>query len=149
MTKLNTQKLADLLPCPFCGGRAEIVDELLTFHSMCTLCGATGSVSSYLNGALDSWNRRSQPVVSQWLPIESAPKDGTEVLLFGRDCVTYGSWSEPSSIPRLVYQDGFAPEHVWEEFEPYWASADGGFTEEHPPTHWQPLPPPPQQGEPG
>mgnify|MGYP002138433214 CR=1 FL=1 len=56
---------------------------------------------------------------------------------------TYGHWCAPSDTPRIKYQDGFAPEPEWEDFEPFWASWDGGFTEEHPPTHWMPLPLPP------
>lgn len=83
----------------------------------------------------------------KWLPIETAPKDGGEILLFGDGRVTSGNWSAPSEVPRLIYRDGFAPEEEWDEWEPYWASWDGGFTEEHPPTHWMPLPPPPEKTE--
>jgi hypothetical protein len=78
-----------------------------------------------------------------WQPIETAPRDGTQVLLYAPGRLTYGAWSEPSTTPRIKYQDGFAPEPEWDEFEPYWASWDGGFTEKAPPTHWMPLPPPP------
>ena len=77
---------------------------------------------------------------SQWRPIITAPKDGTEVLLAAPGRVTYGHWLKPSDIPRIKYQDGFAPEEEWDDFEPHWMSWDGGFTEEHPPTHWMPLP---------
>jgi hypothetical protein len=79
-----------------------------------------------------------------WRPIETAPKDGTPILLFGDDRVTSGHWSAPSAIPRLIYQDGFAPEPEWDEWEPYWASWDGGFTDDYPPTHWMPLPAAPE-----
>ena len=92
-----------------------------------------------------------------WMPIETAPKDGTEILLHAPACdykgtnvkarTTYGHWRAPSDTPRIKYQDGFAPEPEWEDFEPFWASWDGGFTEEHPPTHWMPLPPPPTSAE--
>jgi len=75
-----------------------------------------------------------------WRPIESAPKDGTDVLLHGDGRTTFGHWCEPSDKPTIKYRDGFAPEPEWEEFEPFWASWDGGFTDEHPPTHWMPLP---------
>lgn len=89
----------------------------------------------------------------KWQSIETAPKDGTEILLHAPACdykgtnvkarTTYGHWRAPSDTPRIKYQDGFAPEPEWEDFEPFWASWDGGFTEECPPTHWMPLPPPP------
>jgi len=94
--------------------------------------------------------------VAGWQPIDSAPKDGTEVLLYAPATVyegtpvearlTYGHWSAPSDTPRLKYVDGFAPEPVYEDWEPYWASWDGGFTEESPPTHWRALPPAPTKG---
>ena len=76
----------------------------------------------------------------QWQPIETAPKDGTEVLLYAPGRLTYGAWTEPSDVPEIKYRDGFAPEPEWEEFAPFWSSWDGGFTEDHPPTHWMPLP---------
>ena len=103
---------------------------------------------------------RTAPPTAQaegWRPIETAPKDGTEILLHAPACdykgtnvkarTTYGHWRAPSDTPRIKYQDGFAPEPEWEDFEPFWASWDGGFTEECPPTHWMPLPPPPTSAE--
>ena len=93
----------------------------------------------------------------KWQSIETAPKDGTHILLHAPACehegapvqarTTYGHWCAPSDTPHIKYQDGFAPEPEWEDFEPFWASWDGGFTEEHPPTHWMPLPPPPTSSE--
>lgn len=78
-----------------------------------------------------------------WRDIETAPKDGTYVMLYAPGRLTYGHWSAPSDKPHIKYRDGFAPEPEWEEWEPYWVSYDGGFTEEAPPTHWMPLPAPP------
>lgn len=81
---------------------------------------------------------------ARWLPIEKAPKDGTRIMLAAApDRVTLGQWMAPSEVPWLKYRDGYAPEEVWDEFDPGWYSEDGGFTDEHPPTHWAPLPEPP------
>jgi len=49
----------ELLPCPFCGNPAQVVDDLITFHVECQVCGATGAISSYSNGAASAWNRRA------------------------------------------------------------------------------------------
>jgi hypothetical protein len=71
---------------------------------------------------------------SVWQPIETAPMDGTHVILFwpfvtDDGLVTSGRWYEPDRHNKTV--DG------------YWYSdiVNGGAT---PPTHWMPLPPPPQ-----
>ena len=95
--------------------------------------------------------------VAGWQPIETAPRDGTELLLYAPACVyegapveariTYGNWLAPSDTPQIKYQDGFAPDLEWDEFDAHWVSWDGGFTPEHSPTHWMPLPPGPADGE--
>jgi len=59
-----------------------------------------------------------------WQPIETAPKDGTEVLLLGR-------WFSQARIVNGLWNSGDAM-HM-----PHWM---GGI---HQPTHWMPLPAPP------
>jgi len=92
-----------------------------------------------------------------WRPIESAPKDGTVVLLYcpqgdgspgSTYRVTVGNWeSDPGGITehrdlegRYLGQD---ESDGWEG----WMSWDGGFSEDTMmPTHWRPLPAPPAAG---
>lgn len=92
--------------------------------------------------------------MSEWLPIESAPEDGTEILLaaIGQTFdgvalpprVTLGHYTTGDELLKDVGDCG-GPCHCreYEELPPFWLSWDGGFTEENPPTHWQPLPEPP------
>lgn len=80
--------------------------------------------------------------MSEWQPIETAPKDGTEILLLfteppfgaGDTNIAVGFWSNTTS--------------VWDEETPWFASeADSkpltAFGAKA--THWMPLPPPPAQ----
>lgn len=69
--------------------------------------------------------------MSAWQPIETAPKDGTSVLLFGRpDDVEGISFNRP--IPLSGY---------WDQIDTAWCSTTatwlGPFIAA---THWQPLP---------
>lgn len=65
-----------------------------------------------------------------WQPIETAPRDGTFVVLWE------GGWA-----PRALvgYYDA-------EDERPTWRDHDGGIIDflREPITHWLPLPPPPE-----
>mgnify|MGYP006935488135 CR=1 FL=1 len=79
-----------------------------------------------------------------WRDIESAPRDGTEVLLAAGSRVTVGHWTTEEECRVQIGDCGGVcrcPEYEYQD--PTWLSWDGGFTTEHPPTHWMPLPPPP------
>lgn len=62
----------------------------------------------------------------EWQPIETAPKDGTKVLLWD-DGVTIGEWSENV--------------HPWNDGN-WWV--EGGQVTTQTATHWMPLPEPPK-----
>jgi hypothetical protein len=62
-------------------------------------------------------------VMTEWQPIDTAPKDGTDVLIFCDDEIVIGS---------------FAGGMWWFDQIRY---------EKHAPTHWMPLPAPPKKGD--
>ena len=74
-----------------------------------------------------------------WQPIETAPKDGTAVMVYP------GTWSGRSASIAKWESDKYAKKP-----RPYWSRDDDfgrvTFSREHPPTHWMPLPPPPDKG---
>ena len=93
--------------------------------------------------------------MSGWRTIESAPKDGVDLILAAIDQtfdgvplpkrVTIGHWATGDELEKYVGDCGGecrCPEY--DEVEPFWISWDGGFTDEHPPTHWQPMPEAPE-----
>lgn len=63
-----------------------------------------------------------------WQPIETAPKDGTQVLLW-RDETIVGRWQIDDRRP------------YWTGGDIYWRGVR--WCRDHNPTHWQPLPEPP------
>lgn len=81
----------------------------------------------------------------EWRPIESAPMDGTVIILGSTDPDfprnTIGYWL-PDEEAKVVVGDcgGVCRCPEYDEIDSYWVSFDGGFTTEHPPTHWMPLP---------
>lgn len=88
------------------------------------------------NGGGQAARRRQETLfdMSNWQPIDTAPRDGTRILI----------WRP--SIGRI---DGRAEEGWWETQKyhnrprPYWESTGWhgiGFKRNWPPTHWMPLP---------
>lgn len=109
---------AELKDCPFCGGVAFMVQE--GTHAQCLTPGCCiGPASS-----VDSWNARAP----QWLPIESAPRDGSWVVLgrAGHDAVLLAFWHRLHSA--------------------WWGQGggDGSWKKWQQATHWMPLPAPPE-----
>lgn len=86
--------------------------------------------------------------VGEWLPIETAPKDGSHFIALGpiprhgsievRE--TYWSFFGEGSIAKALFESGKGPSGNWAWEEPLsnWISSWN-------PTHWQPLPAPPKE----
>lgn len=70
--------------------------------------------------------------MTDWQPIETAPRNGTRVLLGRVGCVEPGAW-DPTYRCRRDAAPGA------------WRGDDGGGPEDDTwPTHWMPLPEPPK-----
>lgn len=68
-----------------------------------------------------------------WMPIESAPRDGTEILVF-----------YPVTMNTAV--PGWVVPASYKEWAWFRSGTDLFLTGEHSPTHWQHLPAPPKDG---
>lgn len=122
--------VAKLKPCPWCGEalqEARVVDgDTFRWRKLqgCCTDGPEVHIDTLADdrvaaeeraaqAAIDAWNTRAP----QWQPIESAPKDGTRLML----------WDSRAG--------GYAVTGAWVA-----GSADDHETI----THWQPLPAPPE-----
>ena len=74
--------------------------------------------------------------MSEWRPIETAPMDGTAILL---------------ALTQDHYSGGRVKEGFGDEFEDWYLANDscgccyGPLSEGNPPSHWMPLPDPPAE----
>ncbi len=68
----------------------------------------------------------------EWQPIETAPRDGSSVLLFDGERVSYGGWIDVEAQGCEESEADLISEGWW--------SVD---LRENAPTHWMPLPDPP------
>ena len=76
----------------------------------------------------------------EWMDIDSAPKDGTEIIL-KRGCrVTSGSLHKWSDTESHYDSAGNYIGNTTVDCGESWCSYDGGFCDDEPPTHWMPLP---------
>ncbi|MCC6797676.1 MAG: hypothetical protein IT366_21365 [Candidatus Hydrogenedentes bacterium] len=104
--------------------------------------------------------RHADEHAEKWLPIESASKDGTRVLVYYLNRSGKGRIAHAQYIPRFT-------EENWEDYAEYCEEKDVYYTPEgwyeiceswddyssmkliYEPTHWRPLPPPPAAQEGG
>ena len=133
------ERLADM--ADFFGDESQdyFVAQSVAKEHAADLCEALSRLQS-----LSDQNR----LTGGWRDIESAPKDGTLILLYGDTPdgprVTAGNWLAPEHGDYLGDCGGECrcPEYG-DPPEPLWWDTDGGFTDEWPPLGWQPLPSPP------
>jgi len=135
---------ASLEPCPFCGGeqpyvwiyRDKTVISALTpeWHVHCKSCNI--QISATRKGeAISRWNTRPSGSAElreglNWQPIETAPRDGTSILV----CVTHNTCDHTWETVQWI--DWARGAYIWPIYQ---QRIDIPF----PPTHWMPLPPPP------
>lgn len=132
----------ELKACPFCGAkpvmRVRDGDERNGYNTNLTLdclCGASIETETHNTGGLPTetpaaakrrlrarWNTRAP----QWQPIESAPKTTRSILV----------WCPERQNQYMVSWDG--------RYEGEWRTVGGGTVLTESPTHWQPLPAPPE-----
>jgi len=77
----------------------------------------------------------------EWLPIESAPRDGSYILV----CNSHGSWIAKY---HPVYPSGYRPSNPWASMMLNHDHIENPGRFDHP-THWRPLPQPPAMHAPG
>lgn len=76
-------------------------------------------------------------VMTDWQPIETAPKDGTAILAWP---IWGGGFYSPEGETQIAYV------MRWEERKSIWVEASGEEYMQCSPTHWMPLPPAPKKG---
>lgn len=77
---------------------------------------------------------------NDWQPIETAPKDGTWVLLYGRPY----TGQSPTEVSRYVSETYEIWERVDEATKRLVRQESGYWDGDIWPTHWRPLPAPPE-----
>jgi len=93
---------------------------------------------------IDALRKRVQELESaqQWRPIESAPKDGAEIILSNGETVAQGHWFHtPPFIREIRDMDGHYIDQDESDGYDDWIDSSGGMQPD--PTHWIPLPQPP------
>lgn len=102
--------------CPFCGRTVPHADD----------CYFTLIDSGKFNARiLSAWNRRAAP---EWQSIDSAPKDGTNILLLNRaGNMATGFWLGARELMGWHLRGANGLPNTF-------------FNGHHGPTHWMPLP---------
>ncbi len=121
--------------------RAALLDDRCGISIRMTMGG--GSLRAFLEAIgkgimADRESRAPTPSPDGWQPIETAPRDGTEVLILRDGRLALGWWSD----------DPYRPEPV-----PFWHGTDvhdygKKWAQKTQPTHWMPLPAAPSPAEP-
>ncbi len=142
-----TDNTVSLLPCPFCGCEFSEPDtqNYKWSYVTCPQCDADGPLSNSHAEGLRLWNIRTTPQppsAGEWMPIETAPMDGTEILGFRSDAGRFlVRWTCLSDFEMESENHKYSVED-WEAYDWFYADfvAGGRLDPSEYPTHWMPLP---------
>ncbi|GLO70293.1 hypothetical protein MACH17_18100 [Phaeobacter inhibens] len=155
----TSKEAVRLKPCPFCGGKPHLSksynehDEGAYYFYRCKSCGvSTGEFYAretcpvFYEQVRDVWNDRTDTLPT-WQPIETAPRDGTEVIAI--HCTHYGDGISPTidgpftaAFQNRKWRSSWDDSEVIEYMD--WGGTD--YKSIMDPTHWMPLPTPPKGG---
>lgn len=93
--------------CPFCGKGARTWEDEFGFRG--ASCSNAECSASELIMTIEQWNRRTPP--AGWKPIETAPTDGTQILVtggkFGSEEAGHEFWADDyDEVAHVSYWDG-------------------------------------------
>lgn len=104
--------------------------KLMALSDFCLAMGVSGQDIEPIKAAIAEITRLRER--TEWRPIETAPKDGTEILVASHDCVDQAIWG------RTKYHgEGWLDFEVQCNVTSYTSKPIDGVT------HWLPLHPPP------
>ena len=116
-------------------------NEFLPFHP---------SASHVRPDYRDGWNAcfEAAKAQKQWMPIETAPRDGTEILAWRDDCGAFmAKWTCVNELRTTSDKDRdeYDEETLFSE-DWFGGDSEGNFRADgsEAPTQWQPLPAPPE-----
>lgn len=128
-----------------------VTDEMFNAYVCAHKEAVSAALSDYSKIATVAKDARLAGIAAalnaQWQDISTAPKDGTEILMYREDCgVFLARWISPSEfVTDGDTSDHFSNEDEW--YEPDWFGADfiAGYrvSNDGDPTHWMPLTTPP------
>ena len=136
--------MSDLKPCPFCGDIPKLTiwnpsdGQHRDYASGVWIASIKSdfveiekssweSEEDARNKAIKAWNQRP----SQWQDISTAPRDGTEILVYSQ-----WDWNEMDDPSEDYYIEKAS--YMWRGFYAYESIAVN-------PTHWMPLPEAPKE----
>jgi len=83
-----------------------------------------------VGGSLDAEYIRAD-LVPQWQPIETAPRDGTDFMVWNGEVMTLSTWGKTAHVP------------IYGWLQIAWADPEDADLMYPQPTHWMPRPNPP------
>lgn len=118
--------MIELKPCPFCGGKAKLMQREDLWSVSCADCGSGTALSGSRDRTVEVWNKRTSGWISvrDRLPEEIFGESETVLVIAKMSHLGISGYSENYYLAWTVNRE--------------WMGCKGTVT------HWMPLPDPPE-----